>query len=206
MQMQNEFVLQTLSLQEQIDLQNKIAMQERSNIILLFLLFISFLVIIAFLGTFLIKRYAANNYGVGERNDMSSKLQMICSYFRHFWWSFLIYIVATSIIFLFTASFIFKEEITLDIMNQWVGLILGMVALLIGIISLIISFYNVDQAFQTQSETNKYMNEMRIDIKKTLEAAQKIEKGMEYDRTSNFDSKTTNQNHVWKGVKEEENE
>ena len=202
MQMQNEIVLQTLSLQEQIDLQNKIAMQEKSNIILLILLFVSLFVIIIFMSTFFIKRYAANNYGVGERNDMSSKLQMICSYFRHFWWSFLIYIVATSIIFLFTASFIFKEEITLDVMNQWVGLILGMVALLIGIISLIISFYNVDQAFQAQNETNRLIDDVKKRVSENTAMTATIKEDVDFIKNSR-ETSDVKKDMLWENMSEE---
>lgn len=92
------------------------------------------------------------------------KLENIFIYLKKFWCSFIIYAVSTSIIILFIASIIFDKNITVNIINQWVGLILGLAALLIGIISLVISFYNVDQAFQSQEKTREMLRELRQDL------------------------------------------
>ena len=86
----------------------------------------------------------------------------------HIWGSFVIYVLATSIIGLFIASFVLKEEITLAKMNEWVSLVLGLVALFIGIISLFLSFYNVDQSVQSQKQSMEIMNSVNEDIKGTI--------------------------------------
>lgn len=79
------------------------------------------------------------------------------SIFKEFWGSFVIYVIATSIIALFIASFVVDKNIALNDMNTWVSLILGMVALVIGVISLFLSFYNVDQSVQAQDRTLEIM-------------------------------------------------
>ncbi len=95
------------------------------------------------------------------------------NFFRHIWGSFVIYVLATSIIGLFIASFVLKEEITLAKMNEWVSLVLGLVALFIGIISLFLSFYNVDQSVQSQKQSMEIMNSVNEDIKGTINRLEK---------------------------------
>lgn len=72
---------------------------------------------------------------------------------KKFWWRILIFVLFFSIITLFITSFIFDQEITLSVMNEWVSLIVGLAALLLGIISLILSFYNLDQSTEMQKES-----------------------------------------------------
>lgn len=97
------------------------------------------------------------------RNAKEKKIDIepTINFFKQLWGKFVIYVIATSIIGLFIASFIMKEEITLAKMNEWVSLVLGLVALIIGIISLFLSFYNVDQAYKTQEENIKKMTELQ---------------------------------------------
>lgn len=84
-----------------------------------------------------------------ERDRQEGKIAR----FRSFWGSFVVYVISTSLISLFLASFVSKQNITLNDINTWVSLILGMVALVIGVISLFLSFYNVDQAYQSQKDS-----------------------------------------------------
>ena len=88
----------------------------------------------------------------------------------------MIYVLATSIIGLFIASFILKEEITLTKMNEWVSLVLGLVALFVGIISLFLSFYNVDQSVQAQKQSMDIMENVKND---TQEAIRRLESKMQ---------------------------
>lgn len=102
----------------------------------------------------------------GKKEDFISVL-------KHFWGSFIIYVIATSIIALFIASFISKTNIALNDMNTWVSLILGMVALIIGIISLFLSFYNVDQSVQAQKETLDIIQRFKEDMIDKMHVLQK---------------------------------
>lgn len=83
---------------------------------------------------------------------------------RRFWGIFVIYVFATSVILLFVASFAFGKSVTLSDMNNWVGIILGMIALVIGIISLYLSFYNLDEANRTQQETLDILEKVEKNI------------------------------------------
>lgn len=102
------------------------------------------------------------------------------NFFRQIWGTFVIYVLATSIIGLFIASFILKEEITLTKMNEWVSLVLGLVALFVGIISLFLSFYNVDQSIQSQKQSMEIMDNVNEDIKETIRRLEmKMQEGFE---------------------------
>lgn len=87
-------------------------------------------------------------------NDEERTIGDKINFFRNLWGKFLFYVLATSIIGLFLGSVYFKKVIGLDVINTWVGIVLGLVALIIGIISLFLSFYNVDQANKTQEKNN----------------------------------------------------
>lgn len=54
---------------------------------------------------------------------------------------------------MFISSIIFDKVVTINVLNSWVGIILGLVATVIGIISMVLSFYNLDQGVKTQKET-----------------------------------------------------
>lgn len=45
---------------------------------------------------------------------------------------------------MFISSIIFDKVVTINVLNSWVGIILGLVATVIGIISMVLSFYNLD--------------------------------------------------------------
>lgn len=92
--------------------------------------------------------------------------------FRSFWGAFVVYVISTSLISLFIASFVSKQNITLNDINTWVSLILGMVALIIGVISLFLSFYNVDQAYQSQKDSLSEMRKVQESLTQKLENLQ----------------------------------
>lgn len=94
-------------------------------------------------------------------------------FLKNFWGSFVVYVIATSIIALFIASFISDNNIKLNDMNTWVSLILGMVALVIGIISLFLSFYNVDQSVKAQNETVNIIQQLKDNMNDRMHGLQK---------------------------------
>lgn len=98
------------------------------------------------------------------RKIQRNKLDCIVEHMRNFWWMYVIYAVTTGIIALFIYSFIYDKEITVNVMNSWVGTILGLVALVIGVISMFLSFYNLDQSIRTQKETISKMDQMKTEI------------------------------------------
>ncbi len=121
----------------------------------------------------LIKENKSKNYGESELSHIVPKL-------RRFWGAFVVYVVSTSIIALFVASFILDANITLQDMNNWVSLILGMVALIIGVISLFLSFYNVDQSIHSQEKSIEIMNNVQKDIdRKLVEMDKSIQEGFQ---------------------------
>ena len=96
-----------------------------------------------------------------KKRDVESTIE----FFRKFWGGFVIYVLATSVIGMFLASIIKGDSITVEIINNWVSIVLGLVALVVGIISLWISFYSVNQMNQAKEEveeTAKNIREKRI--------------------------------------------
>ncbi len=126
---------------------------------------------------------------VVKRNDEGRTIGDIIYFFRNLWGKFLFYVLATSIIGLFLGSVYFEKVIGLDVINSWVGIVLGLVALIIGIISLFLSFYNVDQANKTQEKTIEIITNLQRDIER------KIDENYEKTRQEikgNYNSSTDN--------------
>ena len=114
-------------------------------------------------------------------------------FYKRMWGTFVIYVIATSIIGLFIASFVMKEEITLSKMNEWVSLVLGLVALIIGIISLFLSFYNVDQAYKMQEDNLKKMTELQKTVENKINSLDNnMQKGFSEMKTSKSSRKSNN--------------
>lgn len=95
-------------------------------------------------------------------------IEVTIAFFRSLWGKFVLYVLSTSIIGLFIASFVLDKEVTLVKMNEWVSLVLGLVALIIGIISLYLSFYNVDQAYQSQKDFLQEMEKVQQSIERKI--------------------------------------
>lgn len=136
----------------------------------------------------------------------SSNIAKKIEKFREFWGLFVVYVMATSIIALFIASFTAKQNIELNDMNTWVSLILGMIALTIGIISLFLSFYNVEQSVQAQKDSLNIMNAVKEDIKdKLTEIDKRVESGFKglhddiykYRDEMKADTKNSEKNSIW---------
>lgn len=91
-------------------------------------------------------------------------IKAIVQFFRELWMKFVLYVLATSVIGLFLGSVYFEKVVGLNEINNWVSIVLGLVALIIGIISLILSFYNLDQANDTQEKTVEILQRFQIDM------------------------------------------
>ena len=102
-----------------------------------------------------------------------NNIEELIEKFRRFWGEFIIYILATSIIGLFIANLISKDNITLSDMNNWVSIILGFAAFMVGIISLWLSFYNIDKMLEAQTKSEKNMSDIKEDINKTIKSIKK---------------------------------
>ena len=101
---------------------------------------------------------------VEETIDEQTKFDKIVQHVREFWWHYVLYIMGTSIIVLFICSFIFDKSVSIEIMNSWVGIVLGVVATIIGIISMFLSFYNLDQSIKTQEKTLETIDNIKKEI------------------------------------------
>lgn len=95
---------------------------------------------------------------------MEPSLEKLVYVLKDFWWRITIYIISTGIISLFIASFVYDKIITLEVMNLWVGIVLGFVALIIGIISMILSFYNLNLSIKTQEKTVVRIETLKTEI------------------------------------------
>lgn len=126
-----------------------------------------------------------------ERDRQEGKIAR----FRSFWGSFVVYVISTSLISLFLASFVSKQNITLNDINTWVSLILGMVALVIGVISLFLSFYNVDQAYQSQKDSLSEMKKVQESLSGKLEV---LHSNMQRNFNKMLSAKSGNKNFVTK--------
>lgn len=93
-----------------------------------------------------------------RKNDKSADATI--EWLRGWWLEFIIYVLATSVVGIFIASLVKKQNITLADVNGWVSIILGFVALVVGIISLYLSFYNVDQANKSQEQIQQTAEEL----------------------------------------------
>lgn len=139
---------------------------------------------------------------VVKRNDEGRTIEDIINFFRNLWGKFLFYVLATSIIGLFLGSVYFEKVIGLDVINSWVGIVLGLVALIIGIISLFLSFYNVDQANKTQEKTIEIITNLQRDVER------KIDENYEKTRQEikgNYNSSTDNYVYNSKNLQWEDN-
>ncbi len=107
-------------------------------------------------------------------------LKFLIDYVRNHFWSWFIYIITTSLVLLVVCSLIFDKSLELSTINNWVGVILGLVALVATVFSLGLSFYNYDQ----QNELNK-QNE--VILQKILSATQETkERLVQYQNNQNL--------------------
>jgi sensor histidine kinase YesM len=80
-----------------------------------------------------------------------------------------------SLVGLFLTSFLFKENIELQTMNNWISLVLGLIATLLSIISLILSFYNLEKGNELNEKNIKVLRELQGSIEKKLEKIESLQ-------------------------------
>ena len=103
---------------------------------------------------------------------MKKYMNDVISFWKKHWGSLVAFIILESIIALFIASLVLDKCITLSVMNEWVSLIVGMVAMIMGVISLFLSFYNVEQSNDVQRETVEIMTKVKEEIQLKLNELQ----------------------------------
>lgn len=137
------------------------------------------------------------------------KIKETIDFFRRLWGKFAFYVLATSVIGLFLGSIYFEKEVELNTINNWVSIVLGLVALIIGIISLFLSFFNLDETNKSNTRSveimqelqNKLvdqMNDMRQDIKSKIDESN--EKTRSYFFNSYNETNTKNSYEQQQGI------
>lgn len=96
-----------------------------------------------------------------EKKYSNSRLANTVKWLEDFWGPFVMYVLATSIICIFIASIVEEDNITLSDMNNWVSIVLGLVALIVGIISLWLSFYNLGDAKKVNEEVQETLKKAK---------------------------------------------
>ncbi len=143
------------------------------------------------------------------------KIKKTIEFFRQLWGKFTFYVLATSVIGLFLGSIYFEKEIELNTINNWVSIVLGLVALIIGIISLFLSFFNLDETNKSntrsveimqelQNKLTDLMNDMRQDIKSKIDESNEKTRSYfnSYNETNTNNSYVQQQGiNTWEDVK-----
>ena len=104
---------------------------------------------------------------------MKKYINDVINLWEKIWGRLVALVILESIIALFIASFVLDKCITLSVMNEWVSLILGMVAMIMSVISLFLSFYNVEQSNEVQKETVKIMTDVKEDMAERINNIEK---------------------------------
>lgn len=92
------------------------------------------------------------------KNEPSNGLEKLIRYVRDKFWTWFICIITLSFVGLVVSSFIFDKIITLSVISNWVGVILGLVALVATVFSLGLSFYNFDKQNEIEDKNREIMN------------------------------------------------
>lgn len=108
------------------------------------------------------------------RNSLKQIKSQIDILSRH-WFMIVCLFIFISIAVLFILSFVYSKdkEITLDTINSWVSLILGIVATLLSIISMMVSFYNLERTNEINDENLESMKELQKKVEQTVEGMEK---------------------------------
>lgn len=103
-------------------------------------------------------------------NTPLKKVEKTILFFKKYWAKWIFFLIGLSITLLFSFSLIFDKDIQLQIINNWIGIILGLVATIASIISLFLSFYNLEQERDEARENRQLMNDLKntlIELEKT---------------------------------------
>ena len=85
-------------------------------------------------------------YGNIKQRKDNKERKTIMETMKEFWPKIIFYLFATSIISIFTMAMIFDKNVTLNSLNNWIGIVLGFSSWIVSIISLFLSFYTVDKS------------------------------------------------------------
>lgn len=83
---------------------------------------------------------------------------------KSYWYIPIYAIILISITGLFIASFVLEKNIEVQTMNNWVSMILGIVATMLSIISLYLSFYNLEKEHELNKENTQILNNLEAKI------------------------------------------
>ena len=119
-----------------------------------------------------------------KENKSLTRIEKCIAFFKKYWGIVTSFVISTSIVALFTCSLVFDRKIELQIMNNWVGIILGMIATIMSIISLFLSFYNLER----EREEGKENRELFLDFRKVLDELQKEQSGMKDTLTEQLEA------------------
>lgn len=89
------------------------------------------------------------------------KLSKRIESFKNNWSKYAIYVLSTSIILMFTFSLKYKQNLELQTINNWVGIILGLLATMTSVISLFLSFYNLEKEGEESKDNQRTLGEMK---------------------------------------------
>lgn len=145
-------------------------------------------------------------YYYTEECRLKDYLEKIIKFWKAKWGTLIVFTICGSIVALFIASFCLEKELTLSVMNEWVSLVVGMVALILGIISLFLSFYNVEQSNATQKETIEIMNNVKKEISDELDDLKDkmnsgfadMREGLYFNRVNGVDIMENTINRAWR--------
>ena len=119
-----------------------------------------------------------------KENKSLTRIEKCIAFFKKYWGIVTSFVISTSIVALFTCSLVFDRKIELQIMNNWVGIILGMIATIMSIISLFLSFYNLER----EREEGKENRELFLAFRKVLDELQKEQSGMKDTLTEQLEA------------------
>lgn len=97
---------------------------------------------------------------------MEEKLDKLMHWLKEWSITLLVTIIIIGILAVFICSFIFPHSVTVSMLNNFVGIILGVAATLMSIVSLVLSFYNVEQSEKSQRESQKNSYEINDALSK----------------------------------------
>lgn len=136
---------------------------------------------------------------------LMEKLKRIVSIIRPISVSFICIILSVGIVGFFVASLIINSA-TMDMLNGFVSIILGLVALTTSIVSMFLSFYSIERAEESDKELNKMLQEMKNIQSNTEKIVSKIEEKQDKINENmvlsmqNSTTKDVEQNDNWKGT------
>jgi len=107
------------------------------------------------------------------------KVERVVYFFKRTWATWIFSIIGASVVLLFSFSLIFDKKIELQIINNWIGIILGLVATIASIISLFLSFYNLELEREESKENRSLMEGLRATLRELERTQQDINKRLD---------------------------